>query len=155
MRTRIALGTIGVLILAYGSWRLLGTPRLTRPTTVGVWLLAALVLHDAVLAPLTIAVGFLLGAVLRPRARRYVAGALVAGGLVTAVALPIVYRRGQAPPGTTLEAQDYVGHLLLILAAIAAVTAGAYVIRVVRDRTSQPDNEANDLPPADQVSTTP
>jgi hypothetical protein len=155
MRTRIALGTIGALIMAYGAWRLLGTAGLTRPKTVGEWLVAALVLHDGVLVPVTMTVGFVLSATLRPRARRYVTGALVTAGLVTVVALPLIYRRGTVPHVTALETQNYGSHLALIVVLIAVVTGGAYAVRALRDRRVQRVSEANDRPPTDHSSSSP
>jgi hypothetical protein len=155
MRTRLVLGAVGLLVMTYGAWRVLGTAHLTRPKTLGVWLLAALVLHDAVLVPVTLTVGFVLGALVRPRARRYIQGALVASGLVAAVAVVLIYRRGRAARITTLETQNYAAHLLVIVAAIAAVSAGAYAVRVVRDARSQRASAANVRPPADHDSARP
>jgi hypothetical protein len=155
MRSRIALGTIGALIMAYGAWRLLGTAGLTRPRTVGEWLIAALILHDGVLVPVTMTLGFVLNATLGPRARRYVAGALVAAALVTVVALPLIYRRGTVPPSTTLETQNYGSHLALIVALIAVVSAGSYAVRALRDRRVDRVSDTNDRPPTDHSSSSP
>lgn len=93
MRTRITLGALGVLTIVYGTWRIVSTARLTRPMAVLEWLVGAVVIHDGVIAPLTVLAGFALGRITAPRARRYAAGALVASALVTAVAVPLIYRR--------------------------------------------------------------
>lgn len=149
-RTRLILGAIGVLVMAYGAWRILGTARLTRPRTLAVWLVAAVVLHDGVLAPLTMTAGYILGRIFRPRARRYVVGGLVTAAMVTAVAIPLIHRRGTQPTSTTLEVQDYTTHLVVILGVIAAVTTIGYLARLARDR--QRMSVANERPSEDHAS---
>ncbi|HJQ44466.1 MAG TPA: hypothetical protein VJ831_15360 [Jatrophihabitantaceae bacterium] len=154
-RTRWLLGAAGVAIIGYGAWRILGTARLTRPRTLGLWLMGALIVHDGVVAPVTSSAGWLLGRISRPRARRYLSGALVAGAIVTAVALPLIHRRGHAQPGSTLLTRNYETNLTLILSGIAAVAVVAYLQRLIRDRraqTGQRSSETNVRPPDDQDS---
>ncbi len=146
--------------MAYGAWRILGTARLTQPSTLAIWLVGAVLIHDLVIAPLTMATGWLIGRLVPSRARRYLVGGLVAGALVTAVAVPLIYRRGTVVASKQLETQNYTSNLMIILGAIAAVTTVAYVVRLVRDRTAtgrdgRRSSAANDLPPADQQSRTP
>ena len=66
MRTRLALGAVGAFAIAYGTWRILQQQHLSRPTELGKWLVAAVLLHDAVIVPLTLAIGFAL-TFIRPR----------------------------------------------------------------------------------------
>ncbi|PZS18469.1 MAG: hypothetical protein DLM57_06325 [Pseudonocardiales bacterium] len=152
---RIGLGAVGTLGIGYGAYRLLGNPTVSKPMKLGEWLIGTLILHDFVLTPVVLAVGWLLTRVVRPRARRYVQGALVSGALVSVIAIPLIYRRGKGLPGKALLEQNYAAHLTLILGAIAAVTAVAYATRVIRDRQTQRANDTNVRPPADQASGTP
>jgi hypothetical protein len=95
--------------------------------------------------------------VFRPRARRYVQGALVAIGLVTIVAIPLIYRHDKSQPGQALLIQNYVGHLAAIGGLIAAAAATAYAVRVLRDRAGAPaqlSSATNVRPPEDQISPT-
>jgi hypothetical protein len=69
----------------------------------------------------------------RPRARRYVQGFLIVAAVVTVVAVPLVIREGKAQPGQALLTQDYLSHLIWVLAAVAGLCLLAYVVRVVRD----------------------
>jgi hypothetical protein len=151
---RLLLGTSGALMVCYGTWRILGNAQATKPVKLGEWLLAAIVLHDGVLAWLVLGAGWLVARVVPRRARAYVQGALVCGALLTLVALPLIYRRGHAAPGLTLLRQDYAAHLALLLGIVAAVGCGAWAVRVLRDRR-QRDSSANERPPADQTSPTP
>lgn len=149
MRTRLALGALGAFAIAYGTWRILQQQHLSRPTELGKWLVAAVLLHDAVIVPLTLAIGFAL-TFIRPRARRYVQGALVTAAVVCVVAIPLIYRRGTQPPVKALEQQNYGGHLAVLLGLIVAVAASLYVVTVVSNR-GQRDGVATARPSAEQT----
>jgi hypothetical protein len=143
MRLRIALGAAGVLLILFGVFRILTNAGQTDPVGMAEWLAAAVVLHDGILVPLTMAVGALLTRFVPPRARRYLQGGLIAAALVTAISIPLIYRRGSQPRGKSLELQNYGLHLAVLVGLIAAVVVVAYATRVLRDRrlglAGQPD----------------
>jgi len=132
---RIALAVAGGMLIALGAFRLV--TELDRPdlVTLGLWLLVAVALHDGVIAPLTVGVGVTLTRV-PPRARRYVQGALVAGALITVVAIPLIDREGTQPAVKAILLRDYAGNLALLLGLTAGVAVVLYVARVLRDRRS-------------------
>jgi hypothetical protein len=152
---RIGLGVIGLLGIGYGVYRLLGNQSASHPPKLATWLIGAIILHDFVLTPVVLGVGLLLTRLVAPRARRYVQGALVTGGLVTAVALPLIYRRGHSLPGKALLERNYAANLALILAMVAAVTAAAYGVRVAHDRRTQRGSDAKVRSSTVQTSGTP
>jgi hypothetical protein len=143
MRSRIALGTAGALLILFGAFRILTNTGQSDPVGLVEWLVAAVVLHDGVLVPLTITVGALLTRFVRPRPRRYLQGGLITAALVTAIAVPLIYRHGSQPRAKSLELQNYGLHLAVLVGLIAAFVAVAYAARVLRDRqlhpTGQPD----------------
>jgi hypothetical protein len=148
MRTaRWLLGGLGVLALSYGMWRIFQFSTATRPGQLGRWLVAALVLHDGILAWLVAGAGWLLGRYVPGRARSYLQGALITSGLVALVAAPLIYRQGRSQPGQALLERDYLGNLAVIFACIAVVTGIAYLARVRRER-----RVTNVRPSADQTS---
>ena len=132
---RIALAVAGGMLIALGAFRLV--TELDRPdlVTLGLWLLVAVALHDGVIAPLTVGVGVTLTRV-PPRVRRYVQGALVAGALITVVAIPLIDRKGTQPAVKAILLRDYAGNLALLLGLTAGVAVVLYVARVLRDRRS-------------------
>lgn len=135
MRTaRWLTGGLGVLLLGYGILRIAQFSDATQPRQLGGWLVAALVLHDGILAWLVVGIGWLLGRFVPGRARAYLQGGLITAGLVSLVAAPMIYRRGRSQPGQALLERDYLANLLIIFACIAAVTGAAYLLRVRRDR---------------------
>jgi hypothetical protein len=148
MRTaRWLLGGVGIALLGYGIWRIFEFSAATQPRQLGLWLGAALVLHDGILSWLVVGSGWRLARFVPGRARAYLQGALITGGLVTLVALPLIYRRGRSQPGQALLERNYLANLLVILGCIAAGTAAAYLARVRRDA-----RVVKVRPPADQTS---
>jgi hypothetical protein len=125
---RAALGGVGLFLLAVGAWHF---TRLRDPYEALEWLAGALVLHDALLAPLVLAAGLLVAAL---PARRAVRATLVTGGALTLVALPALLRPGR-PANPSVLPLPYGRDLLLLLAltAAAGVTA-ALLARWARRR---------------------
>ena len=143
---RILLITTGIGVLLYGGGRvLLQTP---PPSLVllGIWLVAAVAIHDGLLSPLVVAIGAGLGRLVPDRGRAFLQFALIAGGLVTVVAVPLIVYRGSQPPSKSLLLQDYGANLTWLLGLIAAGTLVAYAVRVARDTMSpRPDTAADQV----------
>jgi hypothetical protein len=146
---RILLATAGILLGLFGIYRLFTQIPLPSLAALGVWLLAALLIHDGLLSPLVVGVGSLLRRFVPDRGRRYLHAALLVGALVTVVALPMIYLRGSQPPVKALLLQNYGLNLTLILGLIAAITLSLYAIQVARDNSPpEPDNQSDEHPPS-------
>ncbi len=139
--TRLLLGVVGVAFIGYGVARIFQFSAATQPSHLFVWLAGAVILHDGVLSIGLIGLGWWLTQFIPGRARAYLQGGLITGGLVLAIGVILVYRRGKSAPGQTLLVQNYALHLALILLAITAVTAAAYAVRVARDARRTAANE--------------
>lgn len=124
---RYTLGALGLLLIAVGA-RLVAV--LPDPLDVLVWLGGALVLHDAVIAPLVLGVGLLVAAL---PARGLLRGALLTGGAVLLITLPLLVRPGN-PPNTSALPLPYGQNLLLVLGAVAVVAGLLAVVSAVRSR---------------------
>ena len=132
-RGRMIIGVGGVLLALFGVARLLSETAGGHLLVLGAWLVGALVLHDAVLSPMIIAIGAVLRR-LPPRARGSVQGALVAGGIVTIVAIPLISRAGTQPEAKAILDQDYRANLTVLLALILVTAVVAYLLRAARER---------------------
>lgn len=134
-RIRVVIGAAGVLLLAFGAFRL-GT-EIAVPDLLGLalWLGAAVVIHDAVLSPGVIGVGGMLRRI-PARARTYIQGALITGGLVTVIAIPLILRAGSQPRAKALLEQDFRVNLALLLALVGVGALLAYLRRVAQERSS-------------------
>ena len=151
MRFRLLLGALGVAMIGYGGYQMLHHSDATHPVEVARWLVVALVVHDGVLAWVVVGFGWVAARVIPGRARAYVQGALICAALITLVALPLIYRRGRTPAGSTLLAQNYPAHLAVLLGMVAAAGTAAYVAHVLRDRR-QRRSSTNDRPSTDHTS---
>jgi hypothetical protein len=132
-RIRVVIGGAGVLLGMFGVFRLVTQIPGRSLLGLAVWLVGALVLHDAVLSPAVVGIGTALRKA-PPRARTYLQGALIAGGLVTVIAIPLIYRTGSQPRVKAILGQDYGSHLVWLLALISAVAVLSYLGRVLRGR---------------------
>lgn len=138
MRTRIVLATAGILLMVFGLFRLVTEVPFPDLVILAVWLIGAVVIHDGILSPLVVSVGWAIGRVVPPRARRYVQFGFVAAGLVSVIALPLMYRQGTQPTVKALLVQNYGGGLTLLLGLIAAASLLAYAVHVARDQSRRP-----------------
>jgi hypothetical protein len=146
---RIILAAAGILLGLFGVYHLFTQIPLSSLVALGVWLLAALLIHDGLLSPAVVGLGLLLRRFVPDRGRRYLQAALLMGALVTVVAVPMIYLRGSQPPVKALLLQNYGLNLTLILGLIAAITLSLYAIRVARDSNSaDPDNRGDEHQPS-------
>lgn len=129
--TRLLTGVAGLALMGVGASLLLDVPDLTG---VLVWLGGAVVLHDALIAPLVLLIGLML---VRGGAREPVRGALLVAGALTAVALPVLLRPGK-PANSSVLPLDYPRNWLLTLVAVATVTALVLAARRTRRSRRRP-----------------
>ena len=141
---RIALGVAGGLLLTFGVFRLVTELDAGDLFVLGVWLAAAVALHDGLIAPITVGTGVALTGV-PPRARRYLQGALLVGALITVIAIPLIGRQGTQPESKAILLRDYAANLSLLLGMTAAVALVLYALRVLKDH--RPTHTARDDEP--------
>ncbi len=153
MRTRIVIGSAGVLLGLFGVFRLLTQIPGADLLVLFVWLLGALVIHDGLLSPLVVGVGAVIARFVPPRARGFLQGGLVVGAAVTVIALPLIHREDTQPAVKAILRQDYAANLGILIGLIAAGAVLLYGVRVLRDR--QRASSANDRPSADHTSPSP
>lgn len=111
---RALLVTLGVTAGAYGGWLLVHEQAEEQWRDALVWLMAGVVLHDALLSGVLLVV-VALGARLLPRSFAAPAAvALVVLGSVTLMAVPVLGRFGALPDNPTLLDRPYVAGWLLL-----------------------------------------
>lgn len=144
IRLRILLGAIGVTAIGYGVLRILTDAKDTKPIALGKWLIGSLLVHDLLIAPVVLGIGWLLARFVPSGARVFVQAGLVTGGLVSAVGVLLIWRQGKSSARSlALLQQNYTMNLLVLLVIIAVVAAAGYLIS--RSRLSR----RNVRPPAD------
>lgn len=133
---RIILAAAGMALGAFGVFRLLTEIPTYSLVILAVWLVAALVIQDAILAPSVVGVGWLLRRYVPDRGRRYLEVALIMSALITVIAVPMIFLRGTQPAVKALLLRNYGFNLILIIAIIGVINLILYVVRVARDRSA-------------------
>lgn len=120
----VAVGWAVMAIAVFGLFR---DPRLGSPTSWVSWILGAAILHDAVVLPIVLGVGWMLGRALPAAWRTPVRAAIVIGAVISLATFPIVRRYGARPDNPSILPLDVGRNLLVLLAvlAIGAIAAGS------------------------------
>lgn len=135
MRTwRILLSIAGILLVLFGGFRLVTTVPVGALAVLALWMVGAVALHDGIIAPATVTLGWLMGKFIPARARRYLQVFLIAAGLVTVVAIPLILRQDSQPTSKAILQQNYAGNLTLLLGLIAGLSLLAYAAHVAHDQ---------------------
>lgn len=122
----------GLAALAYGLLLLVTDGGAAPVVPVVTWLAGSLVLHDALLAPLTVLAGVVVTRLVPRDVRPVVAGGLVVAACLVVVALPALGTPG-VPDNPSATPRDYPLGLAVLLALDAAVTA--LLVVLVRRRS--------------------
>jgi hypothetical protein len=124
----------GLAAVGYGAHGLLTAGRRVPLDSWLTWFVGSALLHDLVLAPVWVGLGWL-AARLLPRAARpaAVVGAAVTG-VLTLVALPFVLGFGADPANDSFLPRAYGRDLLLVVLAVWVAAAGWAVVAVRRSR---------------------
>jgi hypothetical protein len=133
---RVTLAVAGIALAAFGVFRLFSEIPTRSLLVLAIWLIAALLIHDALLAPSEVGVGWLLRRYVPDRGRRFLQVALIMIALITVIAVPMIFLRGSQPAAKALLLRNYAANLILIIGIIAAITLILYLVRVARDATS-------------------
>jgi hypothetical protein len=163
LQWRIGLTISGVLLGVYGAGRLLTEIPTHSLVLLAAWMIGAIVIHDGIISPVVVTVGWLLRRFVPSRGRGFVQAGLIMGALVTIIAIPMIHLRDSQPAIKAILRQNFAGNLTLLLGIIGAASLIAYAIRVARDHGdgSAPagvgpttDGESPDSPPPERRSTT-
>jgi len=125
---------VGAAVMTYGVVGLLGASAATQPDDLARFFIGAGVVHDAVLAPVVVVVGWLLARALPPWVRPPVWFALAATGVLVAFSWPLVRGWGRRDANPSLLPFDYGRNLVVAVAVIWGVALADVVRRTVQQR---------------------
>jgi hypothetical protein len=127
MRTiRAALVALGLAGIGYGA---VGLATQSRPVSVGLFAVVAILGHDLLLAPLALLVAVLTRRLVPADLYPVVRGGLIVTGGVVLAFLPIVLGFGYRTPNPSALPLNYPLGLAVTLAAVWLVTAALAVLR--------------------------
>lgn len=125
---------VGWALMAYGIWGALANADRTEPIQLAAYVIGAAVLHDAIVVPVVVAVGWLASRWLPPAARGPVRGALALSAILVVFAYPLVRRLGAHPTNSSALPLHYGPNLALVLGVVWIVTVVLVVARFRRQR---------------------
>lgn len=128
---RLLLGAVGLGVLAWGGWLLLGLGS-DQWLPVGIWLAGGIIGHDALLAPVVVLLGALAVRLVPVPARAPLAVALVVWGTVTLLAVPVLGRFGALSDNPTLLDRPYLRSWGVLTAVVLVAVAVASLLRARR-----------------------
>ncbi len=132
---RAAIAAVGVVVGAYGAWLLLSRQDLDQLVSAAVWLATGVVLHDGVLAVVTLLLAAVVLRLLPAVARGPAVVGFVVLGSLTLLAVPVLGRFGARPDNATLLDRDYTTAWLVLagLTLVAVVVASVLRSRAAHD----------------------
>ena len=133
---RLVVGALGVAAAAFGAVSLLDLG-LDNLRAAGIWLVGGVLLHDAVLAPVTVAVGVAVLRLLRGRLPAPVVTGAVVLGTVTLVAVPVLGRFGARSDNPTLLDRNYVLGWLAVATLTSVAVALATAVPALREAAAR------------------
>ena len=130
---RTILVAVGVLIIGFGAYTLHATVRPTSLRGLGIWILAAIILHDVVLAPFVVGVGVLLrrvGRVLPAWTLVTVQSAVALAAVLAAVVLPEIDAKHHVQRNPTVVPFDYSMRLGVVEGVLAVIVVVVLVVGI-------------------------
>ncbi|MFB2584339.1 hypothetical protein [Herbiconiux liukaitaii] len=130
---RIVLLAIGLLGLAVGAVVMVTEVRPAQIVGVGIWIVGAIVLHDAVLSPALLGVDVLMrrtGRRVRLAVVVIIQVGVVVGAIMSLLVLPELYAQTLGPKNDTVLPLDYGANLALFWIVTAVLTAVACIVYV-------------------------
>ncbi len=122
---RALLVALGVGCGLWGVWLMRDFTR-EQLTSEAFWLAGGVILHDAVLAPVVVAIGYGASRVLPRHFRSSTATAFLVWGTLTVAFLPVLSGQGGKPGNDTILGKPYVlSWIVMTLVLVVCAVAGA------------------------------
>lgn len=130
---------IGWTLIALGAVGVAGEGRDVPPATFTRWVIGLAVVHDLVLVPLVMVVGWGLRRWTSGPLRSMVSMVLVVGGVTVLFAWPYVQGWGASRTNTTIQPRSYGTGLAVLLVAITGAAVLVALLGAVRRPGRSPD----------------
>ena len=137
---QISLLAVGLALLAWGAYVMVDTVALPRITGLAIWIVAAIILHDAILAPILFGTGLLLrraGQSVPGTVIAVVQGVLVVGSMMSLIVVPILVAQNFTPNNPTILPLNYGLNLGIFWLVLLALGSGLSVWLYLRARRAK------------------
>lgn len=125
---------VGVPVMAYGVRGVFVDAARTHPAELARWVVGAAIVHDLVLVPAVLAVGWLGRRLVPPAHWPLVRAGLLTTGVLALVGWPFVRGYGATPRNPSLLPRDYGAGLAAAIAAVWLAVAVLAVVAALRRR---------------------
>lgn len=126
---------VGVGFGLWGLW-LMRDFTSDRLVSAGIWVAGGILVHDAVIAPVTVVIGVVAARLLPRHARAPMGIAFLVWATLTVVFVPVLSGQGGKPDNDTILGRPYVASWLVLTAVLLAVAAVVALRR--RSRAATP-----------------
>ncbi len=113
---------VGVGFGLWGLW-LMRDFTSDRLVSAGIWVAGGILVHDAVIAPVTVVIGVVAARLLPRHARAPMGIAFLVWATLTIVFVPVLSGQGGKPDNDTILGRPYVASWLVLTAVLLAVAA--------------------------------
>lgn len=123
---RIVLAAAGVVLIAVGAVVMQQTVAPNRIVGVALWFALAIVVHDAIIAPLVFVVGTLMrraGRRIPPAVLAIIQGGIVVASIFTIIVVPEIVAKSLGARNATVLPFDYGLRLAIMWGVVAVLTA--------------------------------
>jgi len=120
---------LGWAVTAVGVWGMISDAARTQPGESARFVLGAAAVHDLLLAPVVVLVGWALARAVPARARGPVQAAVMVSAVVALFSLPFVRGYGRGPTNPSLLPRNYGAGLAVIVAVVWVTAALAITLR--------------------------
>jgi hypothetical protein len=128
----VAVG-VGGATMAWGTWLFLdATPDWRRRVDFAKWLVGLALVHDLLLAPIVVAIGWIVARTVPGVGRAPTQSGLIASGCVLLVALLPLRGTANASNNTTIQPLDYSSATITVLVVVWTVVGVWTIARLVR-----------------------
>lgn len=136
--TRVLLALSGLALVAYGgvlAWEF-ATSRAVNAVQGAAWFIGGPLVHDAIVAPAVGLTGLVLTRIVPKRWRTPVAAGVVLSGVLTLVAIPLLWRPYGMFTNPGLHDRNYGAGLAIALGAVWLTVVAAGLVRRTRSTRS-------------------
>ncbi len=139
---RGALTALGVAAMGWGLRGIVVEADRVHPRSFGTWFVGALLVHDAVIAPLVFALAAYVLPRVRPPYRACVQAGLIVSGVLILISIPVVGGYGRRDDNTSTLPLDYGRNLVLLLVIVWLTTFAVVGWRLLHVHRTTPKRKS-------------
>lgn len=123
---------IGGVVMAIGIFGVFSEARATHPSSLAIWVIGSLVVHDLLIAPATFAIGGAVKRYVPARFRTALQFAMFLSAMLVVISIPVLVRSGARPDNPSLLPRNYTAGLIVAVAVTWLFAGGVLALSFLR-----------------------